>query len=63
MSNDDWPGGFVSASTLSEAESEQEDEGDVTLFNEHGVRYCSGGERSQEYLYMENMPPEMENKC
>lgn len=51
---DDWPGGFVSAKTLRDAEDEQEDEGDVTIFNDHGVRYCSGGERSQEYLYMEN---------
>ena len=60
MSNDDWPGGFVSAKTLRDAE---EDDDDVTVFNDHGVRYCSGGERSQEYLYMEDMPPEMENKC
>lgn len=61
--SDNWPGGFISAKTLMEAEDEQEGEGDVTIFNDHGVRYCSGGERSQEYLYMENMPNKYENKC
>jgi len=57
MSNDEWPGGFVSATAL------RESSGDVTVFNDHGVRYVSGGERSQEYLYMEDMPAEYENKC
>lgn len=60
MDDDDWPGGFVSAKTLRDAENE---ESDITLFNDHGVRYVTGGERTEEYLYIENMPSEMENKC
>jgi hypothetical protein len=56
----EWPGEFVSAEELFDDGSEPED---VTVFNDGGVIYCTGGERTQEYLYMENRPASMENRC
>lgn len=35
----------------------------VTVFNDGDTIYCNGGERSDEWLYMNNMPAELENKC
>lgn len=60
--SDDWPGGFVSAKTLRDVEQNDQD---VTIFNDHGVRYMNGGneERDDSWLYMENMPSSLENKC
>ena len=46
---------FIPASELENRE--------VTCFNDNGVRYITGGERTEEYLYMENMPEHLENKC
>lgn len=40
----------------------QSDE-DVTIFVDNGVIYCDGGEGSQEYMYMEDIPPNLENHC
>lgn len=63
MDDEKWPDGFVSAEIIRELDKADHDPSDVTMFNDDGVRYITGGERSQEYLYMEGVPPEMENRC
>lgn len=60
MSDDDWPGGFVSAKTLKDVEDREEE---TSVFNDHGVRYASGEGSFEEYMYMEDMPNHLENKC
>lgn len=57
MDANDWPSCFVRATEFYERGE------NVTVFNDHGTVYMTGGERSQEYLYMENMPAGMENHC
>jgi len=63
MPDNESSSGFVNAQAFRDAENEQDVTGGVTVFNESGVIYMSGGERSQEYLYMENRPDSMENRC
>lgn len=60
MENKEWPGGFIPATDQYPGSDGDED---VTIFIEDGVRYCNGGERTQEYLYMEDMPIHLENRC
>jgi hypothetical protein len=55
--SDDWPGGFISAKKLMEVEEEEQD---VTVFNDHGTIYASGDDG---WLYMEDRPTHLENTC
>lgn len=50
-----WPGKFEPAGT------EIEERG-ATVFIDNGVRYMNG-DTPEKYLYMENAPEVMENRC
>lgn len=61
MSSNEFPNGWITAEKLSER-SEDEDEG-ATTFNDHGTLYVTGGERTDEWVWMEDIPEGMENHC
>ncbi len=51
MNKDEWPGDFIPARKKG-----------ATVFNDGGVLYCQG-ETGEEYLWIEDVPPEYENRC
>lgn len=56
--NTGFPDGWISA-----AEMIEDTEDDVTVFNDHGTIYVTGGERTDEWLWMNDIPPRLENGC
>jgi hypothetical protein len=52
----EWPGEFTTA-------DEQIEISGVSMFNDHGTVYMTGGERTEEYMWMDGIPTNMENSC
>ena len=52
--NDEWPGEWFPASKKQTGNK---------VFNDHGTRFITSGERSDEWLWMVNIPDRLENRC
>lgn len=65
----DWPGEWVSAAEMMAQQVEEKVDlpaGEKTgpaLINDNGLLFITTDERSEEYLWMENVPSSMENHC